>query len=336
MPANPKPSNTTEMPDWGESAATEDIVPVPSLKRLVGWLVGERPAHGYFNWLFRCYGRWCAYVDTFEQNAFTWPLKQIFTGGADLGAKLTVTAGGAEITGATTITGPATITGNASVGGTLSSAGAATVLSLASTNGVTAGSLTTAGALTAASASVTNDAVAGTQKAVTAFSYFAAKTMPPAYLSAARLTCGRGTGGPPQHSPVISADVAYYTSVIAEPFTLYGQAPVPAGAIITSVQVEVLNNDGASRNVNCYVSLWSGSGNTALANTAVASNVNVSVPSNNTRAWNTVTIGAGPFTVPASGYVSVSLTVPSTTSDNTLNIYGVRIAYNLTTLQPSA
>lgn len=151
MPPNVKPS---QLHGWATGPDAVIIEPLTG-KKLQGWLAGEPPPAAYWNWIERLNHQWCAYLQTFEQNAFVWPLKQTFILGADLGAKLTVSAGGFEVTGDSSVAGNLGITGDVTVGGTFGAAGNSTV----------GGTLGVAGALTVASggAAVTgNSTVTGT------------------------------------------------------------------------------------------------------------------------------------------------------------------------------
>src|SRR5690606_19115525 len=51
----------TQVPEWG-TGEDADIVEPPAGKKAQGWVQGEKPPAGFFNWLFSLLTRWIAWL----------------------------------------------------------------------------------------------------------------------------------------------------------------------------------------------------------------------------------------------------------------------------------
>lgn len=61
-----------QLPEWA-TAPEADVVEPPAAKKAKGWVQGEKPPAGYFNWIFRLLGTWIAWLswlgDEIKQKA---------------------------------------------------------------------------------------------------------------------------------------------------------------------------------------------------------------------------------------------------------------------------
>ena len=153
--AAPKP---TKVYAWASGDAA-DIVEPTSGVIAQGWVAGETPPAPYMNALQGGdFGTapWLAYLQTFEQQALTWPERQTFSKGfAASGQRSTIA--GLDVTSGATVAGGLTTD-------TLTASGAVSAASLASSGSVSGATGTFSGAVSASEASVTGVAMMGTAK----------------------------------------------------------------------------------------------------------------------------------------------------------------------------
>lgn len=72
-------SKPTDLPEFNSGGAN-NVEPNGS-KKILGWIVGERPPSGTFNWLAKLTYEWLAYLDDLEAQVFTWAAAHIFNAG---------------------------------------------------------------------------------------------------------------------------------------------------------------------------------------------------------------------------------------------------------------
>lgn len=301
MAPNPKP---TSVYYWAGGASPVDVVNPGSGKISEGWLKGEYPPHTVFNFLFLEAAMWHGYLQTIDQNAFTWTALQTFSAGV---ATTTLTATGKISTnsaaGIEATTGPV-------AGNTVTAAGL-----IRSTGGQVRG------------VTVLSD---GPVTATTDFQYTASQTRF-AYCPATELVAT----GVANQGRLASDDspLGWWGGSSVTNYYVAGRAMIPVGATITGMQVATLSADGSDRTVRLSASYFAANGNAAMTATVLCSNANVVVPSDNTFAWRDATLGAGPFTMPSNGFLSFGIAIPQVVTTNNLRIYGVRFAYTMQNLR---
>lgn len=356
--AFPKPTDSGE---WASGPDADIQDPLPG-QRALGWVAGEAPRAGTFNKLFNTLYQWAQYVSTYEDTLRAMPLTVtalwtysagvsitagglsvdgglILSGGANVAGTLNITSGGANVTGPVAVTGTLGATGNATVGGTLGVTGNTTV---GGTLGVTGAA--TVGSLNAGSGAISGGAVSGNTMtaagAATAatFQYGTATAQAPAYLDASCM-CPLGVNSNTGTGRALSTQLGLssWNSSTTESYVVRGKMSIPAGATITSLQIEALTPSAApspsSIAVTAYMRVSDGS-TAPMTTTAIATAVSVSVPQGSTANFYSVTLTGGPYVTPLNGYVVVEVALPQTPVVGDARLYSVRMGYSLTILRP--
>lgn len=235
--SNPKPSAVAE---WATGDAAAIVEPMAG-EKATGWVAGQTPPAAYMNWIQGGdFGTtlWLKYLQTYEENAFTWLLRQTYQSGIAVSGTRSTIAGGLDVTGGATVGGGLTVTGGYTIAGglgtdTLTASGAIVGASLSAGSGAL-----TAGAATLASAAISGTATAGTVQTA---------TLSPATTDGTITTAGSHTltgAGATLTAPIISATTGTFTGDVSLPnggTYFRGEVEVPAVSII-GVAVPFLNS----------------------------------------------------------------------------------------------
>lgn len=95
--ANPKPTELAEWASGPDAAIGEPLAGEVAL----GWVPGEPPQAPYLNKLHRLTWQWFKYVDTLEENDFTWTGAHIWTGAQEFQAAVQFGAAATFLSSAT-------------------------------------------------------------------------------------------------------------------------------------------------------------------------------------------------------------------------------------------
>jgi hypothetical protein len=81
----PKPDTVL---GWNPPDGPTTVVEPSSIKKLLGWLAGERPPAQFFNWFWKKTSQWVDYLDGLNTESLTWTAAHTFEQPITLGAAL--------------------------------------------------------------------------------------------------------------------------------------------------------------------------------------------------------------------------------------------------------